>query len=969
MGYKTLTVTDHGTVSSWVKFSKACKDNGIKPILGIEAYFCEDRHIKEGGRNSYHQILLAKTDEGVRNIGRLCELSYREGFYYNPRIDWELLQKYGEGVVCTSACVAGIIPTLYDQKGYESAKEWAKKFKDLFKADFYLEVQYHNLEEEEKCYAGVIQLAKELEINVVGTNDVHYLKKDDCSIQEVMQTARTGKCIKDPSRMRHTQNQLYLKSPEEMADLFGGKYGMITQTTLEIADKCNGALTFGKVQLPSIDIPKEYKSDMDYLDEKSRAGLKALGKHTDPVYVERLNHELSVIRNLREKGMMFDRYFLIVSDYVNWAWDHGIRVGVGRGSGAGSLVLYCLNVTGIDPLKYDLLFERFLAEDRNEMPDIDIDFQHDRRDEVFEYVCSKYGVDHCAEIGTINTYQVAGAIKAAFRVFDPGNQWEKIEKQKLVVKQNKELAQKKQSKRTLIEEDSPDETVKMANIVSKMLPRAQNGKTPSEKLTLLKYVAEKDHERIYAYECPECGAELSNWKRKYPEIFAFAESIEGLVEKRGIHAAGVLITETPTVDSFPQQFSGKANDSKETSKRNKLATCYDMEDVEKLGGVKFDLLSVKVLTIIEQAHSEVVKKGKWKWDFTIDNIPDNDPDVLKIFSRGETVAIFQFESDGMRKTLKDLQPDCFENIIAANALYRPGPMKNIEKYINRKHGKEEIVYPANAAEPILKSTYGIMVYQEQVMSMTKVLAGFTGSEADRVRKAMGKKKKEILDAMKAKFADGCEKQETCSKEIVQNLWEQMEEFSEYAFNKAHACGYAFTAYQCAWLKHYFPEEFMAAQLSVEGYDGNYEQVDIFENECRAMGIKLLPINVNLSKPAYIVEGPKIIRRGFFGIKGIGNQSAEDLAKNQPYTDIFNFCMKAQDGCKHNVVEALIDNSGFDCFRDGLTKKYKRDANERMMMKEYEEMVERAKKEKKEQEKDNRPSMFSDEVSLGEEFQL
>lgn len=957
-------------MSSWVQLSRACKENDIKPILGIEAYFTPDRKIKEGGRNNFHQILLAKTDEGVRNIGRMCELSYREGFYYSPRIDWELLEKYGEGVVCTSSCVSGIIPSTYEKEGYEAAKAWAKKFQVLFKDDFYLEIQYHDLEDEAICYEGVVKLSKDLGIKIVGTNDVHYLRKEDCTIQEVMQTARMGKCIKDTDRMRHTQNQLYLKSPEEMADLFGGKNSLITQTSLEIADKCNGKLVFGKVQLPSIKIPEGYKSDMEYLEAQARDGLKLYGKDKDPIYAERLEHELSVIRSLREKGMMFDRYFLIVSDYVNWAWDHGIRVGVGRGSGAGSLVLYCLKVTGIDPIKYDLLFERFLAEDRNEMPDIDIDFDSKRTAEVYEYVCNKYGIDHCARIGNFGYYQVASAIRTAFRVFDPGNQWEKVQQQKAIAKQNKEMAKNKQSKRSEKDEEDVDETVRMANYICKMLPRAQNGKTPSEKLTLLKHVADKDKDRIYAYTCPECGKELSEAKRKYPEIFAFAESIEGLIASRGTHAAGVLITETLTVDSFPQQYSGKMDGDTNNSKKYELATCYDMDDIEKLGGVKFDFLSIKILTVIEQAYQNIKKAGRWKWDFTIDTIPDNDPNVLKIFSNGETVAIFQFESDGMRKLLKDLKPDCFEDIIAANALFRPGPLKNIESYVNRKHGKERIIYPSPAAEAILDKTYGIMVYQEQIMSMTRVLAQFTGSEADKVRKAMGKKKKEILDAMKTKFAEGCEKAKTCSRETIQNLWEQMEEFSQYAFNKAHACGYAFTAYQCAWLKHYFPDEFMAAQMSVEGEGGDYEQIEIFEKECRNMGIKLLPADVNYSKPEYVVEAPKVIRQGFFGIKGIGNNSARDISLHQPYSNMFDFCMKTHDGCKNNVVETLIRLGSFDGFLVGLSQKYKKDATRKTIYREYEEMVERAKKEKKAKLKDNRPSMFAEEeVTLGEGFNL
>ena len=973
LGYKTVTITDHGTVSAWVKLATYCKDNGLKPIFGIEGYFTQDRHLKHGQNSTtHHCLLLAKNSTGVKNIMRLSELANKEGYFGgHPRFDWELLEKYNEGVICTSSCVSGMIPYIfgltpnhpdpkiaedntkdfeflykpYEKEGLKKTR-WdlacrvGERFKKIFGENFYAEVQFHALSIEES-YKDVLAVAEKLKIKLVGTNDVHYLKKEDANTQEVMMAINTGKCIKDPKRMRHDTNQFYLKSPEEMIEALGGRNAAAVQGALEIADLCVGELNT-KTQLPSVEIPKNYNdqpigSELDYLIQLSKEGLRRIGKDNDPVYTKRLDDEIAVIRRLREKGNQFDRYFLVVWDYVNWAWNNGIRVGAGRGSGAGSLVLYCLRITGIDPIKYDLLFERFLAEDRNEMPDIDIDFDHENGERVYAYVCQKYGVDHCARIGTFQEFHVASAIKAAFRVFDPGNMFEREEKQKLESEQAKKVSGKKGMQLGEKKANDRDESAALANDITKQLPKDPASGNPSNKCTLLKEKWEKDKEEyIYVYDAPEFVA----YKKQYPEIFALAEKIEGLRSNRGVHAAGVLITEDELVNICPQQWVG-------AGENKNLATAFDMGDVEKVGGVKFDFLRTKALSVISRCL--VVIEARYGKKIDIDNIVPDDRLTFELFERGDTTAIFQFESDGMREMLKNMKSITFEDLIAANALYRPGPMEHIPSYCKRKTGAEQVTYLAPVLAPILQPTLGIIVYQEQVMKATKELAGFTGPEADKVRKAMGKKKKEILDQMKEKFIKGCDAKKTVTPEIAQTLWGQMEKFGAYAFNKSHSAGYSYTAYQCAWLKAHYPEEFMACQLTVEAGDSKYEAVAKYESALKGMRIRLLDVSINESKGDYFVVdagAKKAIRRGFKGVKGV-KSAISDIEKGQPYKDMFDYCLRSGLGISSDVAVALIDAGAFDCFLPKMSEKSGRDATRNDLLNLYQIKSSEAKSERKE----------------------
>lgn len=956
LGYKTVTITDHGTVSAWVKLQTLCKENGLKPIFGIEGYFTPDRKLHTGGRNSYHCVLLAKNSEGVRNIYRLSELAYREGFYYDPRFDWELLEQYHEGVICTSSCVSGLVPdtlrspvdvTYEGPEGkvlmspYEAAKKYALRFKSIFGGDFYAEVQYHGIDIEQTPYAGMSRLAKELDLKIVGTNDVHYLRKEDANTQEIMMAINMQKCIKDPQRLRHDTNQFYLKSPDEMVDVLGGLNRAAVQGALEIADVCVAELN-NKTQLPSVELPSGM-TDFDYLAKLCRDGMRRIGKEGNKIYEDRLSDELAVVKRLRDTGRFFDRYFLVVWDYVNWAWQNNIRVGVGRGSGAGSLILYCLRITGIDPIPYDLLFERFLAEDRNEMPDIDIDFDAEYGDAVYQYVCTKYGAERCARIGTFSTFHVASAIKSAFRAFDPGNTFEKEQQEKQEAEQTKKVANRKGMQLSDKKSTQRDETAALANEITKLLPKDPNSGNPSNKCTLSKELWDrkkkegKEDEVIYVYEAVP---EFVDLKRRYPEIFALAEQIEGLSANRSVHAAGVLITEDPLVNVCPQQFSGRDK---------KLATAYDMGDVEKVGGVKFDFLRTKVLSVISRTIKMVEERYGIKID--IDNVPVTDKASLAIFESGDTTGIFQFESSGMRQMLTSMRGITFEDVIAANALFRPGPMQNIPSYCKRKTGQEKISYQAPALEPILKPTLGIIVYQEQVMRICRDLAGFTASEADKVRKAMGKKKQDLLDQMKEKFTKGCEARKSCSPVVAGSLWSQMEKFGSYAFNKSHSAGYSYTAYQCAYLKAHYPHEFIACQLTVEGGDSKYEVVSNYEKTgLREMKIKLLDPDVNRSKADYLVVDvgeKKAILKGFKGIPGLGGQSQTDIVAKQPYKDMFEFCMNAGAGTKSDVVATLIEMNAFNWLLPKLSKKLGRDATRSDLTLEYNDKMRRAQSEKRE----------------------
>jgi len=934
LGYKSLAMTDHGTISGWVKYALACKKHELKPIFGVEAYFTENRF--EHKRDNHHLILLAKNDVGMKNIGRLVELANIEGFYYSPRIDWELLEKYHEGIVATSACVSGIVPETYIESGYDAAMRHAGRFKDIFGEDFYLEVQYHNLDVERKAYEGVAKIAASNGIKIVGTNDVHYLEKGQASIQEAVMALNTKRCMKDPSRMQHGTNQFYLKSPEEMIEFLGGQNKQAVVSALEIAEKCKANLEFGKPQLPMVALPNGFNDQMTYLEHLAREGMKRIGKEGNPVYEARYKEELEVIKKLKSQGYDFDRYFLIVAEYCNWARKQGIWVGAGRGSAAGSLVIYSLGITDLDPLPLDLLFERFLDETRNEMPDIDVDFDSRRQPEVYRHLCELYGEDHCARIGTIGTYHVASAIKAAFRVFDVGGDYEKEEQQKKLNKSLRDQGKYKASRRNTQDKSGKSETNARANELTSLIPKGPEG----AKLVLSRSKVDKDHECLY-----DKVPAINDQRKLYQEVFEFAEHIEGLIEKKAIHAAGILITERPTVELAPKQRVRDFTSSEDES----LATVYDMGDVEKLGGIKFDLLSTKVLGAFSIAVDAITRRGEWKYPWDLNNLPLNDPEVFRMFARGDTLAIFQFESDGMQRVLKDMNASCFEDIVAANALFRPGPMQNIDTFVARKKGGN-VTYPVPALEPVLKPTYGIFVYQEQIIKAVRLLAGFSGSEGDKVRKAMGKKKQSILDQMRPKFISGCEKLKTCTTQQATSLWETMEKFSEYAFNKSHSAAYSKVAYQCAWLKTYHPVEFMAAQISIEGEFEAFDTVELYEKGARSMAIQFKPLDVNNSKFYYTVESDgktKYIRRGFAGIKGVGQGASKSIVLGQPYKDIFDYCMRADRGVNSNVASALIKEGAFDCFKPALGKALgKSVVTPGDLFKEYEDKSKRADKEKK-----------------------
>jgi DNA polymerase-3 subunit alpha len=977
LGYKTVTITDHGRISAWVKLALLCKENGMKPIFGTEAYFVADRKERNGKRHHYHLVLIAKNNVGMRNICRLSELSYREGYFNgDPRIDWELLEKYHEGIICSTACISGPLAhpfkirpdnekdielhtiqedgkVIYGDP-YALARANASRLKSIFGADLRAEVQYHNIPAEDRAYEGVVSIAKEFGIPLLGTNDAHYLRKEDCPTQDIMTAVNLGKCIKDEKRLRHGTNQLYLKSPDEMIEVFGGKNTAAVQNALEIADICNAEMQFGRNLFPSVEIPPEFSNAMDFLEHLSWQGLKERGKSGNPVYEARLKEELSVVRRLREKGKEFDKYFIVVWDYIRWARENGVWVGKGRGSGCGSLILWCLKITGLDPLPYDLLFERFLAEDRNEMPDIDTDFDSDEGDRVFQYVCEKYGGGHVAKICTYQVVHCATALKAAIKVFDPCGTYEKELAVKAASEQTKKARKHKASSGAKEKSSVRDETAAMGNMITKMLPMGPNG-TADPKCTLLEEVYKKDPDgRIYVYkDVPP----LLDYKRKYPEIFQFAENIEGIVMNVSRHASGVLIAKEELADFIPQQFSGSGT-------KKELTTAFDMNDIDKLGGVKFDFLMVKVLSVLRRCVRTVEQRHNVKID--IENFEPTDAKALNIFRTGDTVAVFQFESRFMREILKEMECSTFEDVIAANAMGRPGPMKYIPTFCNRKKGKERVVYAAAVLETVLKPTYGVMVYQEQVMKACRVLAGFTGSEADKVRKAMGKKKKDVLEQMKEKFLKGCKAQDTCSEDVAAKIWSDMEEFAEYAFNKSHAAAYAYTAYQCAYLKAHYPAEYMAAQLSVESADSAYEKCEEYESAARSMGIRVLKPDLNKSKVDYTVvdmpDGKPAILTGFKGIKGFGGDTCEQIVKSQPYKSIYDYCRRCEGGQKEALAKDLIDKGAFDCLKAALKKRKNltREVTIRDLENEYDEQKERAKVDKAEDKKNDGQCVFSTE---------
>ncbi len=842
-----VAMTDHGNLFGVIEFYEMAKEWGIKPIIGCEVYLAPNGYKKKAGKeNLYHLVLLAENEKGYKNLLKLVSISYLEGFYYKPRIDKELLNEYHDGLIGLSACLHGEVPSLILRNNYEEAKKVAREYEDILgKGNFYLELQDNGLEEQNKANEGLIRLSNELSLPIVATNDCHYLRPEDAEAHDILLCIQTGKNIHDKNRLRFSTNQFYFKSKEEMVDAFSD-YPQAIKNTMAIAERCNLELELGRYRFPKFPVP-EGISLSDFLVEKAKSGLKKKlilnGKKEKDyaIYFERLERELEVINK-----MGFASYFLIVSDFVSYAKKKGIPVGPGRGSAAGSLVAYALDITEIDPIPYGLLFERFLNLERGSMPDIDVDLCMERREEVLRYVSKKYGGrDHVAQIITFGKMQARAVIRDVGRALDMP--YQEVDK------------------------------------IAKLVPAILN-------ISLEEAISNEPRLSSLASQNPTV-------KR----LLKIARSLEGLPRHASTHAAGVVVSDRPLVHYLPLYRGTKGE----------VVTQFDMKGIERVGLIKFDLLGLKTLTSIKKTLDLIEKNRKVRIDLS--QIDLEDRATYELLCKGDTCGVFQLESPGMRDLLKRLKPSCFEDLIALIALYRPGPIESgmIDEFIKRKHGKIPIRYEIPELEPILKETYGIIVYQEQVMQIAEALAGYTLGEADVLRKAMGKKRPEIMAKERSRFLDGAIKN-GIKREKAEHIFDLMEKFGGYGFNKSHSTAYALIAYRTAYLKAHYPLEFMASLLTCEV--GSTDDVVKYINECQEKGIEVLPPDVNLSEADFIVEGDKI-RFGLAAIKNVGEGailSIIDARKNGPFKSLLDFC-KRVDLRKVNkrVIESLIKAGAFD----------------------------------------------------------
>ncbi|MCG8608456.1 DNA polymerase III subunit alpha [bacterium] len=839
-----LALTDHGNMFGAIDFYKQARAKDVRPILGVETYVAPgSRKDKRSGQKvsatSNHLVLLAKNRTGYQNLMRLVSIGYLEGFYYRPRIDKEVLKEHREGLVVLSACLKGEIPYSLLNQGYGAAKALALEYREIFGDDYYLEIQNHGISEEDEARKGLAELSRELSIPLVATNDIHYLKQDHCEPHDVLICLQTGKDRDDPKRLRYATDQIYFKSADEMAISFRD-YPEALSITAEIAAKCQCDLDFKTTHLPKFHIPAEETVDTleEYLEKLAFEGAKTrFGEITTEVEA-RLRHELDIINKMGYAG-----YFLIVMDFIRYAMSKDIPVGPGRGSAAGSLVSYCLGITNIEPLRYNLIFERFLNPERVTMPDIDIDFCYERREEIIQYVKEKYGKENVTQIITFGTMAARAVIRDVGRVL----------------------------KIAYGEVDR----------IAKMIP-------PTPSMTLSKALD----------QIPDLR-KLSTNGHGHKQLIEFSQVLEGLARHASTHAAGVVITPTDLTDYTPLYRSSEGD----------ITTQYDMRCLEDIGVLKMDFLGLRTLTVIDKTVKSLQKQGV---TLDINSIPLEDQETYQLFARGETVGVFQFESSGMRDYLKKLRPQVFEDLIAMNALYRPGPMDWIDDFIKRRHGQKKIEYLHPMLEPILKETYGIIVYQEQVMRIASMLAGFSMGKADLLRRAMGKKKPELMAKQRSLFIDGCRKNDI-SKELADEIFDLMDKFAGYGFVKPHSTCYALVAFQTAYLKQHHPAEFMAATLSSEM--GSSNRVVILLEECKRMGIRVLPPDVNASYADFIVDDGSILF-GLGAVKNVGKNAIESIVKSReeggPFTSLFEFCERIDSRLVNKkVVESLIQAGAMD----------------------------------------------------------
>ncbi len=838
-GMEAVAVTDHGNLYGAIEFYKKAKKENIKPIIGVEAYIAPYGRLNKRPQMDevrYHLILLAKNEAGWKNILKLVTSSQTEGFYYKPRIDKEILKEWSEGLICISGCSSGEISKLLERNKIEEAEKVALWYREVFGEDFYIELQPHTPELNIKSIA----LAKKLGIEVVATQDSHYLDLEDKTEHEILLAIQTNNRVMNDERMSLKNFDLHFRSGDEMANFFKDTPEAL-ENTLKIADKCNLEIELGKIHLPKFPVPGG-KTSIEYLKELVEERTR---KHYPEITEEvknRIEMELSVI----EKTGFAD-YFLIVQDYVNWAKDHGIVVGPGRGSAAGSIISYILGITTLDPLKYDLLFERFLNPDRIQAPDIDVDFTDLRRDEVLSYVKEKYGENRVAQIITFGMMMAKAAVRDVTRAlgfpYSLGDQ------------------------------------------IAKLIPFNMNLKQSLEGIS--------DIKKIY---------DSSSDAKK---IIDSAIKLEGTARHASVHACGVVISPEPLVNFMPLQ--------KAPQGENSIITQFEMHNVEDLGLLKMDFLGLKNLSIIEETLRII--KELHGIEIDIEKLPLDDKKTFKLFQSGETTGIFQLESSGMRRYLKELKPSELEDILVMISLYRPGPMELIPSYIKRKFGKEKVTYLHPKLEPILKSTYGVGIYQEQMMRIARDLAGFTLAEADTLRKAIGKKIKKLLDEQKEKLIKGMIKN-GIDKKTAGEIWELFPPFARYGFNRSHAACYAMISYETAYLKANYPLEFTASLLNVSGTD--VERINFLINEAKRLDIKVLPPDINMSFQNFTVDEPNI-RFGLGAIKNIGAHIVEKIIEERslrgPYEDLSDFLVRVQDrDLNRKSLESLIKAGTFDSFK-------------------------------------------------------
>ena len=849
-GLPAATITDHGNLFGAIDFYTTAKDFGIKPIIGCEVYVAPThrraREAKSASEAGYHLVLLAQNRTGYHNLIKLVSKGFLEGFYYKPRVDKELLSHWSEGLIALSACLKGEVPSVLRSRGLQAARETADEYSRLFPGRFYLEMQDNGIPEQEEVNSGLQELSEAAGLPLVATNDCHYLTSDDVEAHDILLCIQTNSCVDDTKRMRFNTSQLYYRPPEEMEEAFA-HCPQALENTRAIAEACNVEIELGRHYFPVYDVP-EGSSLEDEFRRLSRRGLEERLSQLpyavdEQAYWQRLQEELDIICS---KG--FAGYFLIVQDFINWAKNQGIPVGPGRGSAAGSLVAYALRITNLDPLRYNLLFERFLNVERESLPDIDVDFCYNRREEVIRYVTEKFGKSNVAQITTFGTMKAKAVVRDVGRALGM----------------------------------SFAETDRIAKLIPDEL-----------KMTIDKALEQE----------PDLQGLVDN-DEQIARLIDISRRLEGLARHASTHAAGIVISDRP-MEEFLPLYQGK---------KGEIVTQYDMKKVEKVGLIKFDFLGLKTLTVLSDTLRLARENGQDVPD--LDTLPLDDQATYALLCRGQTEGVFQLESSGMRKVLMDLKPTCFEEVIALLALYRPGPLESgmVTDFIRRKHGEKAVEYPHPSLESILKPTYGVILYQEQVMQIASRLANYSLGDGDILRRAMGKKDPAVMAKQRSKFLQGA-KDNGIPEETAAHLFDLIEKFAGYGFNKSHSAAYALISYQTAYLKAHFPREFMASLITSEVT--NTDKVISHINACREAGIQVLKPDVNRSQRHFSVEG-EAIRFGLAGVKNVGEGAIKEIVaereKNGSYASLLDLCQRnSLRKLSKRVLESLIKSGATDCF--------------------------------------------------------